>query len=352
MFESLFELNKLNFVNHHNLENNYHVYKSKDTFKWFGDINSINDIMELYKNISNQNLDNIHSNINLNKLKNIIKPLEDLNNMIGILDIKKKILNHVIYHLQDLDNENNDFHHTVIEGPPGVGKTKLCFILADIYKGLGILKKGKVISVKREDLIAGYLGQTGEKTRKKLEEAIGNVLLFDEAYSIGNNNESSNDSYAQQVIDLLNRYLSEKGHEFICIIAGYKEELNNRFFNMNPGLKRRFPIHYEINNYSANELYLILNQMIINNKWSLNFEKTMLINFFEENKDYFKNYGGDLLNFFTYIKKSHSKYIMKISDYNDILKNKKKINFQNINDAFQSYKLLHTIDKTYLHYYT
>ena len=54
--------------------------------------------------------------------------------------------------------------HTVIEGPPGTGKTTVANLMAEIYAGIGILKKNKCEVVKREDLIGQFLGETTIKT--------------------------------------------------------------------------------------------------------------------------------------------------------------------------------------------
>ena len=54
-----------------------------------------------------------------------VEPLETLQNMVGLDEIKDSIFKQVVFHLQDLDNGNKDMHHTVIKGPPGVGKTSL-----------------------------------------------------------------------------------------------------------------------------------------------------------------------------------------------------------------------------------
>ena len=87
--------------------------------------------------------------------------------MIGLKKIKKSIFNQIIFYLQELDDKNIDMLHTVVQGPPGVGKTEIAKIMAKIYKGLGFLKNDKIVSVKRNDLIAKYLGQTADKTKKK-----------------------------------------------------------------------------------------------------------------------------------------------------------------------------------------
>lgn len=308
-------------------------------YKWCGKIETIDDLINLSKQslISNGEI----TNINMTKLKNIVPALEELSAMIGIKDIKDNIFGHIIFYLQDLDNELRDMHHTVIKGPPGVGKTKLAGILANIYKGLGILSEGKVIKIRREDLIAGYLGQTGEKTKKKLKEAIGNVLLFDEAYSLGNGNDKQ-DSYAQQAIDQINWFLSEHGHEFICIIAGYKKELEERFFVMNPGLARRFPIHYTIEGYDADEMRQIFKSIVDKNGWLFNdklkdkLEK--ITEFFETNKDNFPHYGGDINNLFVQIKKFHSKQLLQITELEKLRTKRKHISMKDIKGGFEMYK--------------
>ena len=81
-------------------------------------------------------------------------------------------------------------------------------------------------------------------------------MLIDEAYSLGN--AEGRDSFSKECIDCINQYLSENAEDFVCIIAGYKEELDNCFFKQNRGLERRFPWRYNIEQYKPEELYKIL----------------------------------------------------------------------------------------------
>ena len=53
--------------------------------------------------------------------------------------------------------------HTIIEGNPGCGKTTVALILAEVYRCLGFTTNNKFKTIKRSDLIAGYLGQTAIK---------------------------------------------------------------------------------------------------------------------------------------------------------------------------------------------
>ena len=181
--------------------------------------------------------------------------------------------------------------------------------------------------VKRSDLIGGYLGQTAMKTQKILDECRGGILIIDEAYSLGN--PEGRDSYSKECIDTLTAYLSECP-ETIVFVIGYKEALDKCFFSVNKGLERRFGYRFSIDKYEPEHLRLILFKIIKQNSWKVD-EKNIPVSFFDENKDYFKFNGGDMLNLFTKCKFSHSKRFFK-----EKLKitHKKKLNFDDIKAGF------------------
>jgi stage V sporulation protein K len=70
-----------------------------------------------------------------------------------------------------------------------------------MYSKLGILKKNIFNKVTRNDLIAGYLGQTAIKTKKIIDECLGGVLFIDEAYSLASREQ--NDSFSKECLDIL-----------------------------------------------------------------------------------------------------------------------------------------------------
>ena len=144
-------------------------------------------------------------------------------------------------------------------GPPGVGKSTIGEVLGEIYCKLGLInsdKTYKFVKANRGDLIGQYLGHTDKKTQAKIDEALGGVLFIDEAYSLGST--STKDIYAKECLDTLNRNLTEKKGEFVCIIAGYRDELDKTFFRINPGLRSRFNTKFHIEKYSPIELSNIL----------------------------------------------------------------------------------------------
>jgi SpoVK/Ycf46/Vps4 family AAA+-type ATPase len=299
---------------------------------------------------------------NLEKLHNLLPSLIKLKNIIGMTTVKDSLVGQIIFFLNEFDNDNMDMMHTVIQGPPGVGKTLLGKIIGEIYYYLGMIKpkpkstvrkratthdeldneleeymnaiKGirrnrsysegekepfifKV--VKRSDMIAGYLGQSALKTQKLLDEVEGGVLFIDEAYSLGS--EDGRDSFSKEVIDTLNQNLSEKKDSLLCIIAGYKDALDKCFFAQNEGLRRRFPFVYTIEKYTADELCQIFKKMVNDMGWNAD---SIPLKFFEDNYSLFTNMGGDIETLFFMTKIEHGKRVLFKPD------DKKKINIQDI----------------------
>ena len=86
-----------------------------------------------------------------NKISKINKSLKMLNNLIGMKKVKKTIFYQLMYFIQNLHDGKLDMLHTILQGPPGVGKTELGKILCHLYSSLGVLKNKKYIIAKRSD---------------------------------------------------------------------------------------------------------------------------------------------------------------------------------------------------------
>jgi len=93
-----------------------------------------------------------------------------------------------------------------------------------------------------------------------IDAAKGGVLFIDEVYSLGN--AEKRDSFSKECIDTINENLTTKKTDFICIIAGYKEDIKDCFFAYNAGLERRFPIRFHIDEYNASELFSIFKKKV------------------------------------------------------------------------------------------
>ena len=300
-------------------------------YEWLGsDIKDIDDLIRIGKTY-NPTKRKRH-NLNLKKLNKLVEPLTELKNMIGMKEVKKIIFDQLIYYLQNLDDKNVDMLHTVIVGPPGVGKTQLTYIIAKIYNKLGFLKTDKVICAKRDDLIGEYIGQTAPKTRKVLDSALGGVLLLDEVYALSPNSEKD---FAREAIDMINVYLSEHCHDLVCVIAGYKRPTYDNFLKHNEGLARRFTHHFEIKGYDAEELTLIFKKYVEEQKWGLLDSVEKIKYLIEKHLKLFPNFGGDMTTLFACCKKTHSKRLLLIPTEEELNTTKKKIHIDDIEKGIQ-----------------
>ena len=289
----------------------YEFFKFNTTKKSYSDekinnilcnIKSIDDIIDL-----KDKWYNIRHNKELQKLYYTISALEKLNNLVGMNKLKKDVFRKIIYFIKN--NHNDEYLHTVICGPPGVGKTEFAKIYADIFVRLNVLSTDTFLEIKRDDLVGKYLGQTAPKTRELLDKALGGVIFLDEAYSLGN--EEKRDSFSKEAIDMINQYLSEHKHDLMFIIAGYEEDIEKCFFSYNRGLKRRFSTVYTIENYDYKELMDIFKMKVKQYKYILCVENNELENFFKNNKDLFINQGGDIERLFNEIKYNQCLRIFK-----------------------------------------
>jgi len=199
-----------------------------------------------------------------------------------------------------------DEHHFLLGDGTVVHNTTVAQIIGDIYARMGYLSRGHFTTAKRSDLVGKYLGHTAVKTQRLLESARGGVLFIDEAYSLGPNREDG-DSFSKECIDTLNQFLTENADDFICIIAGYKNELNKCFFSRNPGLERRFPYRYTIENYNADELCEIFAKFVTKSDWTLATDQTITASFFQSHLKSFPGFGGDVKVFFDNCKIAHAR---------------------------------------------
>lgn len=202
---------------------------------------------------------------------------------------------------------SGDFMHTVIYGPPGSGKTEVAKIIGRIFSGLGILSKKTFKKVSRNDLVAGYLGQTAIKTKDIIKASLGGVLFIDEAYSLGNSEKR--DSFAKECIDTLCEALSEHKNDWMVIIAGYEKELNECFFNFNEGLNSRFTWRFKLEGYKAREMKEILEKKVTEYNWTIAEGENIQEAWFANRMEYFTTYGRDMETLFTKTKIAHSRRV-------------------------------------------
>ena len=187
------------------------------------------------------------------KSVNVGDCLKKLDGLVGLAGVKKEISNLTAFlNLQIRRGETNTFQgkHYVFTGNPGTGKTTVARIMADIFKTLGVVARGQLVEADRAKLVAGYSGQTAIKTNQLVDQALGGVLFIDEAYTLKSND---GDTFVSEAIDTLLKRLEDDRGKFICIVAGYTDQMHD-FIDTNPGLKSRFTQTIHFDDYTPDEL--------------------------------------------------------------------------------------------------
>ena len=222
--------------------------------------------------------------------------IRKLNELIGLDSVKREVITFRNFIKIQKERRKKGLSvpptscHLVFSGNPGTGKTTIARIMAEIFRDLGVVKKGHLVEATRADLVAGYMGQTAIKTNKVIDSAIDGVLFIDEAYTLSRNSEND---YGQEAIDTLLKRMEDDRDRLVVIIAGYTNEIRN-FVNSNPGLYSRFNRYIEFPDYSEEELAQIFKSFLSKYDYTMNYDaevamKKRIATAVREKDDHFGN---------------------------------------------------------------
>ena len=192
--------------------------------------------------------------------------ISELNAMVGLEGVKQGIrtmANQSRLFLErrkrGLNTSGELAYHSIFTGNPGTGKTTVARQLGKIYHALGLLSKGEVIAVDRTRLVGQYIGQTEDNMKLILDEAKGNVLFIDEAYTLVTGADDKKD-FGHRVLDSLLTVLTQPNPDMLIVFAGYENEMQT-MLSTNVGLAGRFPYRYHFDDYSAEQLMEIARRL-------------------------------------------------------------------------------------------
>jgi SpoVK/Ycf46/Vps4 family AAA+-type ATPase len=149
--------------------------------------------------------------------------------------------------------------HMVFAGNPGTGKTTVAELLGRVFRALGVVRRGQVHKVAKQDIERGFVGQTAPHMKEIVEEALDGILFIDEAYAL-TRGQGRDSGFGQDAIDTLTDEMEKRRDRLVVIAAGYPREME-QFLQSNPGLRARFPHHVSFEDYSGEELLEILRRM-------------------------------------------------------------------------------------------
>lgn len=157
--------------------------------------------------------------------------------------------------------------------------------------------------VSRSDFIDKYVGWSDKKCLNLLEGALGKVLFIDEAYSLLSDDR---DSFGIEVLNTLNLFISQHPREIIIILAGYRKQMEDGLFKVQPGLQRRIMWKFDCERYNSIELFEIFKHQLNKKGWKIE-DESRVKQLFIDNEDAFPDSGGDTerLTFFAEVECSN-----------------------------------------------
>lgn len=185
--------------------------------------------------------------------------LEELNSLIGLHQVKHDFAQLVNFiKVQKMRAEKglpgSSLPKTLsFYGNPGTGKSTVAKILANIYRDLGLLKKGQVHEVNRADL--GGPSQVPGKLREAVSSTRGGVLLINDAWMI-----VQDTPHAEAYVESLVSAMRDHKDAVVVVLAGNAERME-QFIDSYSSLKERFNRFLVFEDYTPAQMYEMYEQL-------------------------------------------------------------------------------------------
>lgn len=201
--------------------------------------------------------------------KTILSGDEELEQLIGLSSVKRMIRKIKAYAKKNVGSYGFNLH-MCFQGNPGTGKTEVARILSRILYSAGVLPEAKLVETDSTGLLGRFVGETGPKTQRKIQEAMGGVLFIDEAYALcaGSTVSGASRNYGDEAIAVLLKEMEDHRGQFCVVLAGYKNEME-KMLNMNPGFKSRIQFSIDFPDYSREELGQIAASFLTAKKYEI-----------------------------------------------------------------------------------
>jgi len=184
--------------------------------------------------------------------------LDELNALTGLENVKKHIMDEIksAKIAQERARRAGVKYspgtlHMLLTGNAGTGKTTVARLIGKIYGKAGLIKNPDVfVEIRRESLVAGYMGQTGTKVMREVEKASGGVMFIDEAYNLVN---GDHDEFGKDALNTLIAPIENNRDDLMVIMAGYEEEMED-LLNHNQGLRSRLNTKLVLDDYTIEQM--------------------------------------------------------------------------------------------------
>lgn len=225
----------------------------------------------------------------INIQKNLREIFVVMSEVQGREDVKDHLVRLIYAFSRNWKYVTNSFLNFAIMGPSGVGKTTFGKVIGKVLNLSGILFTNRSHIVTRSDMIGKYVGHTSPLVRRLLFSALEGVLIIDEAYSLAFGKEYNTEAVSE-IVNFLDKYIGLSS----VIVLGYEDKMQD-FFDMNEGMRRRFPVKMVLGDYTRSQLTNILISNMSAKGVYVSEEVGQLLYEYVCSED-FPNQAGDILN--------------------------------------------------------
>jgi hypothetical protein len=194
------------------------------------------------------------------------KPMVDLMDMIGLQTIKAEALKLFQTIRSDLQRPvearvtPKQALNFLFLGNPGSGKTTVARLFGEILVDLGI-REDKFVETSGQKL----LQDGASKFPALLGTATPGVLFIDEVYQLDPDASADGKAITNTIMEATE---NDRG-KLTATVAGYREDVTEKWVQSNPGIASRFPIEILFEDFSESELRIIFNKEVRSRNWHL-----------------------------------------------------------------------------------
>jgi SpoVK/Ycf46/Vps4 family AAA+-type ATPase len=195
--------------------------------------------------------------------------LRELNNLVGLEEVKQtasKLVSSLrVAGLREKRGLKSvpRILHSVFYGDPGTGKATTAKIFGAIFKSMGLLANGQVVTANKLNMSGTYIGQSKQKTSDLIKKSRGGIFYIEDAEYL-----DSDLSQGSEILDALLEGISENEDSTIFIISGNSGTFDQTIKN-NPALSKFFVNYFYFNGFNPRELVEIAYVLAEENSYSL-----------------------------------------------------------------------------------
>jgi SpoVK/Ycf46/Vps4 family AAA+-type ATPase len=196
--------------------------------------------------------------------------LAELSSLVGLDTVKEEVRALAAQARVESDRRPRELRmaeiprHFVMVGNPGTGKTTVTRLLAQVYRGYGLIERYDVKVVSPAELVGQFIGESARATSAAFDDARGGVLMIDDAQLLAPSRERPS---AGEATDALAHIIEAHRDDTVVVLAAPDDAAD--VLDAHPALSRLFTKKIQFRDYTDPELVEILRQLCAGNDYEL-----------------------------------------------------------------------------------